>query len=173
VHTDDENGIAHVEAARAIAPEFGMAVASREVNKRDSIIPSLKELFEQGNGVQMFAVPLDSYYGLRKFEPTVDLSEFSTEHKLPVISFALFRMPGAVLYAGADFRVVGNLSGQQASKILKRHTTPDILPILRQEQPTVLIDPKRAATLNIALSAALLQGKNERQDGYWEIAPAK
>jgi putative tryptophan/tyrosine transport system substrate-binding protein len=173
VHTDDENGVANVEAAKSTAREFGVTVASREVNKRDSIVPSLKELFEQGNGVQMFAVPLDTYYGLRKFEPTIDLNEFSTEHKLPVVSFALFRMPGAVLYTGADFRTVGSLSGEQASKILKRHVKPDILPVLRQEKPTVLIDPKRVAALDIALPAALVQAKVERQDGFWQIDPGK
>jgi len=173
VHTDDENGVAHVEATKANARDIGVAIDARQVNKRDSIIPLLKELVGHGNGVQMFAVPLDTYYGLRKLEPAIDLNDFSTEHHIPVVSFALFRMPGAVLYAGADFRAVGKLSGVQAAKILKRRTKPDILPILRQEKPTVLIDPQRVAAFNISLPPAMLQAKVERQDGFWQLDPDK
>jgi putative ABC transport system substrate-binding protein len=173
VHTDDENGIAHVEAAKATARNFDLVVNSRQVNKQDSIVPSLKELLGQGSGVEMFAVPLDSYYGLRKFEPTIDLSDFSAEHQLPIVSFALFRMPGAVLYAGADFRTVGSLAAEQAGKILKRHVKPDILPVLHQDKPTVLIDPRRAAALHLAMPDSVLQAKVERGDGYWQIDPGK
>lgn len=169
VNTDDENGVAHVAAAKAKAGEVGITVSSRLVNKQDRIIPSLKELFRDGNGVQMFAVPLDTYYGLRKFEPAIDLSDFGAENKIPVITFALVRVPGAVLYVGADFGVVGSLSGMQAAKILKRRVTPDALPILRQEKPTVLIDPQRIAALNISLPSSVLDGKLGEKDGFWQV----
>jgi putative ABC transport system substrate-binding protein len=148
VHTDDENGIAHVQVATAKAAAAGLGVVSRQVSKNDAIVPALKELFDDGNGAQMFAVPLDTYYGLRNFEPARDLADFAGENRVPVVSFAMTRMPGAALYVGSDFATVGGLSGQQAVKILKRHVKPDILPILRQEEPTVRVDPERIAALS-------------------------
>lgn len=169
VHTDDENGVAHVAAARATAGEWKFAVASRQVNKRDSIIPSLKELYDQGKGVQMFAVPLDTYYGLRRYEPTIDLSDFSAELGIPVISLAMVRVPGAVLYVGADFHSVGSLAGTQAAKILKRRTKPDILPVLRQAKPTVLLDPARAHALDILLPSSVVDRKLPAKDGFWQV----
>jgi putative ABC transport system substrate-binding protein len=169
VHTDDENGVAHVEAARATARELGLTVASRQVGKSDGIVPSLKQLYAGGSGAQMFAVPLDTYYGLRNFEPAKDLGDFGTEYGLPVVSFAMVRVPGAMLYVGADFRAVGQLSGVQAAKILKRHIKPDILPILRQESPTVLVDPERLAALKVSLPEGLLAQKSEARDGFWQL----
>ena len=169
VNTDDENGIANVEAATTKGKDVGIAVSSRLVNKRDSIIPSLKQLLADGSGVQMFAIPLDTYYGLRKYEPATDLGDFGAENKIPVITFALVRVPGAILYVGADFGLVGSLSGVQATKILKRHVKPDILPILRQAKPTVLIDPRRVAALNISLPSSVLDKKLQEKDGFWQI----
>jgi len=173
VHTDDENGVTHVEGARSNGEKLGIAVASRQVNKQNSIIPPVKEMFNDGKGVQMFAVPLDTYYGMRKFEPTNDLSDFGIEYKVPVVSFALVPVPGAMLYVGADFGVVGNLSGVQAVKILKYRKKADVLPILRQEAPIVLIDPTRVAALKVQLPQSVLERKTLRQDGYWEIAAVK
>jgi putative ABC transport system substrate-binding protein len=170
VHTDDENGTTHVEGARASGQQMGVTVTSRLVNKQDSIIPPLKELYNGGNGVQMFAVPLDTYYAMRKYEPTHDLSDFAVEYKVPVVAFALVPVPGAVLYVGADFGLVGNLAGTQAVKILKFNKKADVLPILRQENPTVLIDPNRAAALKLTLPASVLKRKSLRPDGFWEIA---
>ena len=103
-----------------------LARESKLVSKNDNIVPSLKSLFDQGAGAQMFAVPLDAYYGLRNYEPAKDLGDFGVEYQLPVVSFAMVRVPGALLYIGADFASVGGLSGLQAMKIHKRHTRPDI-----------------------------------------------
>ncbi|CAN5898727.1 ABC transporter substrate-binding protein [soil metagenome] len=171
VHTDDVNGIAHVENARLSAKEFGITISSKLVDKADSIVPALKELYVDGGGAQMFAVPLDTYYGLRKYEPTMDLSDFGSEYKIPVITFAMVRVPGAILYIGADFGVVGSLSGLQAVKILKSHKKPDVLPILRQNTPTILVDPERLAALNIALPTSMLEKKSLRENGFWQITP--
>ena len=173
VHTDDENGVAHVAAAVASAGQAGMAVSSRLVSKNDSIVPTLKSLYNQGQGVQMFAVPLDTYYGLHRYEAATDLGDFGAAHQLPVVTLAMVRVPGAVLYVGSDFTQVGNLAGIQASKILKRRTKPDVLPILRQETPTVLIDPERAAALHIALPSAFLAHKSVGKNGFWQIDLAK
>lgn len=169
VHTDDENGVAHVAAAKEQAGELKMTVLSKQVNKRDSIVSSLKDLYSHGNGVQMFAVPLDTYYGLRRYEPTIDLNDFSVENKIPVMSFALVRVPGAILYVGADFRVVGNLAGTQAFKILKRRTKPDVLPILRQPKPTVLLDPERVNALNVTLAPSVSGTEYPGKDGFWQV----
>jgi len=169
VHTDDDNGVASVRDATASARELGMAVSSREVGKNDAIVPSLKQLRDGASGAQVFAVPLDTYYGLRNFEPARDLGDYGSEQKIPVISFALVRQPGAMLYVGADFHRVGMLSGLQAVKILKRHTKPDVLPILRQEQPTVLVDPERVAALNVTLPAAVVAKHLQVANGFWQI----
>jgi len=170
VHSDDENGVAHVQLATARSSAAGIAVASRQVSKNDGIAAALKALYDEGAGVQMFAVPLDTYYGLRNFEPARDLGDFAGEHDIPVVSFALVRMPGALLYVGADFRAVGALSATQAMKILTRHMKPDVLPILRQERPSVLIDAQRAAALKLSLPPSLLARKSEARDGFWEIS---
>jgi len=170
VHTEDENGVAHVEAARAAGREVGMAVASQQVAKHDSIIPAVKRLYEGGAGAQVFAVPLDAYYALRNYEPAKDLSDFGSENQVPVISFAMMRVPGAMLYVGADFEVVGRLAGTQAVKILKRHVKPDILPILRQARPTVLVDPQRVSALKVELPASMLEHKVEGRAGFWQLS---
>lgn len=172
VHTDDENGVANVAAASSSAALLGISVSARLVGKSDSIIPALKQLYRQG-GVQMFAVPLDTYYGLRKFEPAIDLGDFGVENKLPVVTLALVRMPGAVLYVGADFGYVGGLSGQQAARILQRRVKPDVMPILKQDTPTVLIDPQRLAALNVALPAALQRRLAPGKDGFWQLEAAR
>jgi len=173
VHTDDENGMAHVRIATLKAAAAGITVSSTQVSKNDGIVPALKALYEDGAGVQMFAVPLDTYYGLRNYEPARDLGDFSTENRIPVISLALVRVPGATLYVGADFATVGALAAQQATKILKRHVKPDVLPILRQEQPTVLIDPERFSALKVALPPSLAERKSEGKGGFWQIGAAK
>ena len=69
----------------------------------------------------------------------------------------MVRVPGALLYVGADFASVGGLSGLQAVKILKRHTRPDVLPILKQDRPTILVDPERVLALNVTLPAHALE----------------
>ncbi len=169
IHTDDENGVANVAAAAAGGKSLGMNITSRLVAKTDSIIPSLKELYADGQGVQMYAVPLDTYYGLRHYEAAVDLGNFGAEHKIPVVTLAMVRVPGAALYVGADFGQVGNLAGVQAAKILKRRVKPDVLPILRQENPTVLLDPLRIASLGVTLPQAVLDHKTDGKNGYWQI----
>ena len=66
-----------------------------------------------------------------------------------------------------------NHRATQAVKILKRHMKPDVLPILRQEEPTVLIDPERMAALKLALPAPALAKRSQARDGLWEIPSQK
>jgi putative ABC transport system substrate-binding protein len=173
IHTDDENGVANVASATAKGAPLGLQVTSKLVAKSDNIAPSLKELYANGAGVEMFAVPLDTYYGLHRYEAAIDLGDFGAEHQLPVVTLAMVRVPGAALYVGADFGQVGMLAGNQAAKILKRHVKPDVLPILRQETPTVLVDPVRMAALHATLPSALDSRKTEGKNGFWQIELVK
>jgi putative ABC transport system substrate-binding protein len=169
VHTDDENGVANVAAATAQGKPLGMAVSARQVARTDHIAPSLKELYNGGSGVQMFAVPLDTYYGLHRYEAAMDLGDFGIENKVPVVTLAMVRVPGAALYVGADFTLVGQLAGTQAAKILRRRIKPDVLPVLRQKTPTVVVDPARMAALHVTLPPALAARKSETANGFWQI----
>jgi putative ABC transport system substrate-binding protein len=167
VHSDDDNGIANVAAATAKGKPLGLDVSARQVSKNEHIAPKLKEL--HAAGAEMFAVPLDTYYGLHRYEASMDLGDFGVENKVPVVTLAMVRVPGAALYIGADFKQVGQLAGTQAAKILKRHTKPDVLPILRQETPTVLVDPARLEALKVALPAPLAARKTVAANGFWQI----
>jgi putative ABC transport system substrate-binding protein len=155
VNTDDENGIAHVQEAKKNGPAVGIAFLTKEISKNDKLTPSLTELQKQG--AEAFAVPLDTYYGIRDYEATKELSKFSDSTKIPVISFALMKVPGAVLYVGSDFGTIGALSGQQAVKILKDGAKPGTLPILRQEDLKILVDTKELKALNYQLPMEILK----------------
>jgi len=155
IHSDDENGIAHTEEAKKMAISFGMTVISREVNKNSKITPLLEEL--QQKGVEAFAVPLDTYYGLRNYEACHEMEKFSTETKIPIFSFALMKVPGAILYVGSDFGEIGTLAGHQAALILKGEAKPDTLPILRQEDLKIMVDVKQMKALNWQLPMDILQ----------------
>jgi putative tryptophan/tyrosine transport system substrate-binding protein len=54
-------------------------------------------------------------------------------------------------------------------KILKRRMKPDVLPILRQDKPTVLIDPQRAEALHVSLPASLVERRTPSAGGFWQI----
>ncbi|MCU0576258.1 MAG: ABC transporter substrate-binding protein [Desulfobacterota bacterium] len=155
VHSDDENGIAHVEEAKKVAPTLGMTVISKEIDKNSKLTPVLGELQKQG--VEAFAVPLDTYYGLRNYEACHELEKFSMQTKIPAFSFALMKVPGALLYVGSDFGEIGTLSGQQAAKILKGEAKPEALPILKQEDLRILVDTKMMKALNWQLPMDLLR----------------
>jgi putative ABC transport system substrate-binding protein len=137
VHTDDENGVAKRGGGHRERQAAGTGVSARLVNKSDHIAPKLKELYAAG--VEMFAVPLDTYYGLHRYEAAMDLGDFGVENKVPVVTLAMVRVPGAALY-GRGFQA-GRPAGRHAGgQDPQRHTKPDVLPILRQETPTVLVD---------------------------------
>jgi putative ABC transport system substrate-binding protein len=154
IHSDDENGIAHVEEAKKGATSVGMNIISKEVSKNDKLTPTLEVLQKQG--AEAFAVPLDTYYGIRNYEACRELEAFSTRTKIPVFSFALMKVPGAILYVGSDFGIIGQLSGQQAVKILRDGVKADTLPILRQEELKILVDTKQLKALNYQLPMEIL-----------------
>jgi putative ABC transport system substrate-binding protein len=156
INSDDENGIAHTEEAKKVAASSGMKVISKQINnKNDKITPSLAELQKQG--AEAIAVPLDTYYGIRDYAACHELDKFSKETKIPVFSYALMKVPGAILYVGSDFTEIGALSGQQAAKILKGEAKPENLPILRQEDLRILVDTRQMKALNWQLPMEILQ----------------
>ncbi len=155
VYSDDDNAIAQEQQARERCPAFGMNLISKEVEKSDPIAPAAEELI--GQGAAAFVMPLDSYYGLRDYEPCVDLGKVTLEHKMPMISLVHYRFPGFVFYVGADFAVIGSYSGKHAVKILKEGAKPGDLPILKQEELTIMVDTKVMQKLGIELPLEILQ----------------
>jgi putative tryptophan/tyrosine transport system substrate-binding protein len=155
VHSEDSNSITHVEEAKKEGPFHGFTIISKKVGMKDSIEPALKELQKQG--AQAFVVPPDPYYELHNHEKAAELDDFSIATKSPVISFVIDRIPGALLYVGPDFGIIGALSGRQATKILKNNVKPGSLPILRQEDLSIMVDTKFMKTLGIQLPPDILR----------------
>lgn len=155
VHSDDENAIAEVEDLVKASAPLGMKIIDKEVNKSQSSTPAMEALKDQG--AQAFIVPLDSYYGLRDYEPCRELGKFSRKTKLPGISLTLIKEPGAVLYIGCDFINVGSYAGKQSVKILKEGANPSSLPIMRQEELKLLVDVKQMQALGITLPIEILK----------------
>ena len=155
VSSDDDNGVAHVEEAKKNATAFGMNVISKQVSKKDSITSSLKALRDQG--AEAFAIPLDTYYGIKNYKNVNDLDEFSRLNKIPIISFVFQHTKGAVLSVGSDFDTVGELGAQNAVKILKDGMKPETLPILKQEDLKIMVDTERMQALAIQIPMTILQ----------------
>jgi putative ABC transport system substrate-binding protein len=155
VHSDDENSIAHGEEAKKEGLSLGITVISKQVGIKDPIVPALKEL--QKLGAQAFAVPPDPYYELHNHEKAGELIEFSKANKTPAFSLVIDKIPGAILYVGVDFNTIGALSGKQSVKILKDGVKPEGLPILRQQDLTILVDTKVMQALNIQLPPEILR----------------
>ena len=155
VHSDDDNAIAHTELTKKEGPAVGYTVLAKEVAKNDSIKPTVYELIDKG--AQAFIVPLDTYYGMRDNEPAREIAAISLEKKIPIISFMHFKCPGAALYIGSEFTTMGVMAAQQSVKILKEGVSPDSLPILRQEDLTIMVDTSVLDPLDIKLPMEILQ----------------
>ena len=155
VHSDDANSIAHVEDAKKEGLPLGITVISKQVGIKAAIVPALKELQKQG--AQVFAVPPDPYYELNNHEKAGDLIEFSKANKTQVFTLVIDKIPGATLYIGVDFDTIGALSGKQSAKILKDGVKPETLPILRQQDLTIMVDAKVIKALNIHLPPEILR----------------
>jgi putative tryptophan/tyrosine transport system substrate-binding protein len=154
VNSDDSNSITHVEEAKKEGPPLGFTVISKKVGMKDNIVPALNELQKQG--AQAFVVPPDPYYEIRNHEKARELIEFSKINKIPAFSFVIDRVPGAILYVGVDFEVIGTLSGQQAVKILKDGMKPGSLPIVRQQNLTVWVDMNLVQAMGMQLPPEVL-----------------
>lgn len=153
--SDDDNGIAHVEDARKNAPAFGMTVISKQVSKKDGITPVAKALKDQG--AEVFAVPLDTYYGIKDYRNVHDLDAFARENRMPIISFVFQNTKGAVLSVGTDFDTVGELGAMNAVKVLKEGKKPETLPILKQEDLKIMVDTERMQALGLQFPMEILK----------------
>lgn len=155
IHTDDDNALAQVEQLQEAGGHVGITFITKEVNKKDSIIPAAKELI--GEGAEAFLLPMDTYYGMRNNEPCSELAEVTLARKIPAVSMMYFKIPGASLYVGSDFLSIGALSGRHAVKILKEGARPEDLPVLRQDDLSIMVDVDRMKALQIQLPMEILQ----------------
>lgn len=155
IYSDDENGIAQAKEAQDKAKAFGIKVLLKEVKKTQSIKPAAEDLIKQG--VELFLLPLDTYYGLKGNQAAKELAALSESSKVPVVSLVMNKMPGGILYVGSDFPTVGALAGKQAAQILKKTTTADRLPIARMDQLKIMVDTGAMKDLGIQLPIQILQ----------------
>jgi len=160
IHSDDDNAIAFAEETKRKSAQLGITVLARQVERSDPIIPAAKELIEAG--VDSFAIPLDAYYGFNDQQYGKDLFALASEHKMPVFAFVNYDEKGALLYAGPNFRYIGELSGKQAAQILKEGVKPEDLPILKQEELSIYVDSAIAKNLGLAFSESLLKVAKQR-----------
>jgi putative tryptophan/tyrosine transport system substrate-binding protein len=161
IHSDDENGSSQAKEAQDKARGFGLKVIVRKVKKTQDIRPVAEDLVRQG--VELFILPLDTYYGLNGNQQAKELAQVSLTTKVPVVSLALSRMPGAVLYVGSDFKTVGAMSGRQAAKILKKATVVDRMPVLRMDQLNVMKDAEAMKALGVELPDQILKVAHDIQ----------
>jgi len=155
IHSDNESALSQLEQLKGAEGFQEMTFIGREVNKKDSIIPAAQELIKQG--AEAFLIPIDNYYGMRKNQPCIDLAKISLTHKIPIISMMYYKNPGAVLYIGSDIYKIGGLSAGHVVKILKEGASPAELPILRQEDLSIMVDVDRLKAMQIELPLQILQ----------------
>jgi putative ABC transport system substrate-binding protein len=155
VHSDEANSVVHVQEAVKEGPAHGFMVTAKQVEMKDSIMPAIEAVQKQGT--EILAVPPDPYYEIRSFEAAGELSNFAKSNKIPVVSFVVERFHGCLLYVGPDLEIIGELSGQQAVKILKEGVRPESLPVLRQHDLTIMVDAKVMKALDIQLPPEILQ----------------
>lgn len=155
VHSDDGGIVSHLEEAEKEGKAHGFTILTEQADIEDPITPHLQDL--QAKGVEAFAVPPDPYYIVRNYEVAGELGSFSKNTHIPILSLVIVRFPGALLYVGTDFELIGGFSGRQAVKILKHGVKPESLPVLRQQDLTVLVDMKLAHAYGLKLSPEILR----------------
>jgi len=155
IHSGENNTMAQIERLKKEGGPMGMRFITKEVSKSDSIIPAARELIAQGT--EVFLLPMDSYYGVRKNQACTELSVETLAHRIPAISMMHVKVPDAVLYVGSDFTYIGSLAGRNVVSILKEGVSPDHLPILRQDDLSIMVDVKRLKELKIELPLEILQ----------------
>lgn len=155
VHSDDDNALAQVEQLKKAGEPQGMTFLTQEVNKKDSIKPAAQKLIEQG--AEAFLIPIDTYYGMRNNEPCTELAEMILAPKIPAISLMYFKVPGSVLYIGSDIYNIGALSAGHAVKILKEGASPGDLPVLRQDDLSIMVDVSRMKAMQLQLPLEILK----------------
>ena len=155
IHTDDDNALAQIEQLKKTSQSMEITFLTREVNKKDSIVSAANELIEQG--ADAFLLPMDTYYGMRNNEPCRELAGITLASKIPAISLMYFKIPGAALYVGSDFSYIGSLSARNAVKILMEGARPEDLPVLKQDDLSIMVDVDMLKKLQIELPMEILQ----------------
>ena len=155
VHSDDDNAVAFVQEATAKAATLGITILSKEVGKSDSPVAAARELIAQG--AQAFGIPIDAYYALRNYQPSTELMSLIQPKKIPLVCYCHVGFSGAILYVGSEFKRIGALSGTQAVKILKEGSAPETLPILMQDDLSILVDLEVSNKMGIELPMEILQ----------------
>jgi len=155
IHTEDDNALAQIAQLNAAGQSMGLTFLTKEVHRKDSLIPAAKELI--GSGVEAFLLPIDTYYGMRNNEPCRELVEITLAPKIPLISMMHYPQPGASLYVGTDFAYVGSLAAQNIVKILKEGASPDHLPVLHQDDLSIMVDVDRLKKIDLELPLQILQ----------------
>jgi putative tryptophan/tyrosine transport system substrate-binding protein len=127
------------------------------VAKSERITPKSQELLKEG--IDAFLVPVDTYYGLRNFEPLIDLTQMSLSTKVPIVSSVMSgsHVPGVVLFVAPDFFIVGALAGENAVKILKDGVKPESLPVKRQLELKPMINFEIAQKIGLEIPSVLIQ----------------
>ncbi len=155
VHTQDDNAVAFVQEIQSAAKSLGIKVIAKQVGRSESAKPAARELIAQG--AQFFGLPIDTYYAVNDYVHAVELREVLDEAKLPCICYCHVGFSGAMLYIGSEFKKIGELSGSHAAKILLAGVKPETLPILYQNDLTILADESVIDGLGISLPIELLQ----------------
>jgi len=155
VYSDYEAAVTHADEMKKYAPGLGMNIVYKQVKMSDPVKPAMNELIAKG--AQAVILPLDVYFGLKNMEPYHELDEILRQKKMPAISFINMKSPGGCLYVGSDYAYLGALSGQQAAKILKEGAKPESLPVMRQQDLTILTDLERIKSLGIQVPVEVFQ----------------
>lgn len=155
VHTLDDNAVAFVQEIQSAAESLGIKVIAKQVGRSDSAKPAAQELIAQG--AQFFGLPIDTYYAANDYVHAIELREVLDAAKIPCICYCHVGFSGAMLYIGSEFKKIGELSGSHAAKILLTGVKPETLPILYQNDLTILADESVINRLGLSLPIELLQ----------------
>lgn len=155
IHSDDDNAIAYAQETKEKAAKLNIEVITKEVEKSAEIRSLAEEMIARG--VDAFGIPIDSYYDLSGGKAARDLAAVSKETRIPIIAFVTHTsLKGSLLYVGCKFTTVGGLAGSNAVEILCNHKKPEELPVLRQEDMTILVDPEVIKDLGVEIPLGIL-----------------
>lgn len=155
IHSDDDYAVAYAEETKKKAGDLGVEVISMQMKLWERITPAAEELMLQG--IDTFFIPFDRYYRLKDFERGKTLGSLLAEHRIPCISSMGRNMSGPLIYTFPDFTAMGNLTADQAAKILKQGVKPEDIPVAMPQSLNIFVDPDASRRLGIELPLQLLQ----------------
>ncbi len=155
IHSDDDYAVAYMEETKKKAADLGIEVISRQLNLWERINPAAEEMLSQG--IDTFFIPFDRYYRLNNFERGKTLGGILSEHGIPCISSMGKNVGSPLIYTFPDFAAMGNLTADQAAKILKEGVKPEDIPVAMPQGLTIFVDIEASRKLGIELPVQLLQ----------------